>query len=170
MMKVPERFIWAADLLEVKPKDSVLEIGCGVGLLVAEVAKRLDGGAVTAIDKSGPMLEKARKRNQLAMEQGLVKFCHVTFLGFFERSAVFDKIVAFNVNFFWHNPEAELKRIKSLLKTGGRLYVFHQSPFEIDEQAAGPVTENLLANGFEVKDIVFKKMHPTSAFCIIACQ
>ena len=168
-MKIPERFIWAANVLDVRPEDQVLEIGCGVGLLVAEVAKRLEIGAVTALDKSGPMLEKARKRNQLKMEQGLVKFFHVSFKEFYGKTATFDKVVAFNVNFFWHNPATELKIIKSLLKPEGRLYVFHQSPFEIDKQAAGPVSDNLVANGFEVKDISFKKMHPTSAFCIIAC-
>lgn len=47
-------------MLDVQPKESVLEVGCGTGHALVEFAER--GGIVTAIDLSEKMLNVARKK------------------------------------------------------------------------------------------------------------
>jgi len=41
-------------------------------------------------------------------------------------------------------------------------------PYEITPEAARPFADILEKNSLIVKNIVFKKLKPTSAFCIIA--
>ena len=59
---VPKRFIWAVDVLGVKPSDHVLEIGCGVGLMAEIIGSKLVDGKLVAIDKSSFMIDKAKRR------------------------------------------------------------------------------------------------------------
>ena len=163
-----QRFIWAATILDPKPHDNVLEIGCGAGLLVDQIANKLDSGHITAIDRSAAMIKMASKRNARSISTGKINFVTMNFLNSDFRKHEFDKVASFNVNFFWKNPEQELKMIKKILKPMGELYIFYQAPFEISITAANPVKENLIKHSFEIIDTIFKKMVPTSAFCVKA--
>jgi cyclopropane fatty-acyl-phospholipid synthase-like methyltransferase len=62
--KASERFVWAADTLEVRPADRLLEVGCGHGVAVSLVCERLTTGTITAIDRSPKMIEMATRRNR----------------------------------------------------------------------------------------------------------
>lgn len=168
MKKVPERFIWAAELLNVNPGDHILEIGCGAGLLAEQIAGKLSKGQIIAVDRSAPMIEKAKKGNAEFIGMGLSKFLVSDFSKAEFPDSFFDSIIAFNVNFFWKSPERELKIIRQLLKRDGKLLVLYQAPFEININAAEPIKQNLLGNSFEILDIQLKKLYPTSAFCIIS--
>ena len=167
-MKVHERFVWACDVMSIRPNDKILEIGCGPGILVQQIAGRLTGGVITAIDRSAAMLKAANGRNREFIENGIAQFLPGEFLASELQRNAFDKIVAFNVNFFWKRSEEELKHIKKYLKPDGRLYIFYQLPHEITIEAAKPMHENLQANGFDIIDAMLKKLKPTSAFCIIS--
>ena len=83
-MEMRDRFKWAVEILNVKPADYILEIGCGVGLAVEEVAEHLVTGKITAIDKSPGMIEKAIRRNQKNIEQDKAKFVRSELLAFKE--------------------------------------------------------------------------------------
>ena len=99
-MEKHERFRWVVEILNVKPADYILEIGCGVGLAVEEVAEHLVTGKITAIDKSPAMIEKAIRRNQKNIEQGKAKFVRSELLAFKRHNAKYNKIFCFNVNLF----------------------------------------------------------------------
>src|SRR5918993_3521396 len=95
---IPERFVWAAGLLQHSPEENMLEIGCGVGLLVAQIAERITTGRVYALDQSPSRVAKARKRNRGFIDQGKL---YLEEAGFMEADlplSFFHRIVAFNVN------------------------------------------------------------------------
>jgi ubiquinone/menaquinone biosynthesis C-methylase UbiE len=64
---------WAIDLLEVRPGDRVLDIGCGPGLAVSVAAARLGAGLAAGIDRSQVVIAQARRRNRRAIKQGIVQ-------------------------------------------------------------------------------------------------
>jgi len=162
-MKINERFPWAVTVLNVKPSDHLLEIGCGAGVLAEQIAGKLKTGSLTAIDSSAAMIKMAVKKNINA------QFITCDFASAALPEKAYDKILAFNVNFFWKDPAAELTLIRKYLKRNGKLYVFYQAPYDITIAAAKPIEEKLLSHGYKIVDTVFKKMSPASAFCIIAC-
>jgi ubiquinone/menaquinone biosynthesis C-methylase UbiE len=64
---------WAIELLEVRPGDRVLDIGCGPGLAVAMAAARVGTGLAAGIDRSPVVIAQARRRNQRAITHGVVQ-------------------------------------------------------------------------------------------------
>ena len=63
---------WATDLLEVGPDDTVLEVGFGPGVIVERLAKLASRGHVSDIDPSREMVQQARARNSIAIQNGRV--------------------------------------------------------------------------------------------------
>ena len=153
-------------MLNIQPNHSILEIGCGTGLLAEEICNRLPGGKFVGIDRSAAMIEKAMKRNHASIETAKASFLMSEFKDVTVPKSSFHTIAAFNVNFFWQDPTAELQIIRSALKPAGTLFVFYQSPFEIDASAAEPIKQQLLKHSFEIISIDVNKLKPTSAFCI----
>jgi len=95
MSTINERFTWAVEVMSVQPTDTILEIGCGTGILAGEVASKFTTGCVIAIDKSAPMIMKAEKRNKKFIESGRATFKEMAIEEYSDASASFDKIVAF---------------------------------------------------------------------------
>jgi SAM-dependent methyltransferase len=170
--KVPERFVWAVETLNVTPADHLLEVGCGHGVAVSLVCERLSTGKITAIDRSETMIEMARKRNRACIEEGKAEFQAVTLGKADFGAAQFDKVFAFNVALFWENPVQELGILKKHLAHDGMFYVFHQSPgwetADEGQAAAEQLSDILKNNGFSVREVLFKDLQPTPVICTIA--
>jgi trans-aconitate methyltransferase len=115
--------------MAVGPADRVLEIGCGQGLAVSMVAQRLRTGRVTALDRSQPAVNAARRRNAVAIDAGRadIRCVELAAVQFPEHS--FDKVFAVNVSLFWlGDASAVIDRVTPLLTVDGRLYVFSERP------------------------------------------
>ncbi|WP_119727575.1 class I SAM-dependent methyltransferase [Thermomonospora amylolytica] len=139
-MTVPERLAWAVDVLDVRPGDRLLEIGCGRGVAAALVCERLDDGHLTAIDRSATAIEAARRRNAGHVAAGRASFEQVSLEEADLAGRRFDKIFAVNVNHFWvRDPSRELERLRRALSPGGALHLFYDPPSDAKaaEVAAG---------------------------------
>ena len=167
-MKPNDRFEWAIKKLALQPTDQVLELGCGVGILVHQIATQLKQGRIIAIDRSPAMILSASKRNDAFTAVNRVEFVTGDFATVSLKSSAFDKIVAFNVNFFWKDSETEMQKIHQYLKPAGELFIFYQAPYEIDINASEPMKKRLVENQFEIIDTTLKNMKPTSVICIVA--
>jgi ubiquinone/menaquinone biosynthesis C-methylase UbiE len=88
--------------MKIRPADRVLEIGCGHGVAATIVCQRLQGGRLTAVDRSN--IEAAKRRNAKEITAGRAEFI----VGNLEQLDVgdrrFDKIFAVRVGFFFRQP------------------------------------------------------------------
>jgi SAM-dependent methyltransferase len=107
---VSERLRTIVEQLEIEPEDRVLEIGCGHGVAATFVCERLDGGRLTAIDRSPKMIEAAKRRNAEHVESGKAEFlvAKLESLDLGERR--FDVIFAVRVGLFHREPGAPAPR------------------------------------------------------------
>lgn len=107
--------------LEVRPEDSVLDVGTGHGRSLGLLARRATRGSVVGVDDSELMIGIARRRNRCAIAAGRVRVertCSRT-LPFADVS--FDKVLSVHTLNFWDPAEPHLAEIRRVLKPGGQL-------------------------------------------------
>ncbi len=114
----------AIDALAVEGGDHVLDMGCGAGQAIAAIVPSVGSGAVHGIDQSDLMVSEATRLNRKAIADGKA----TVRMGAFERipfpDGMFDKILATNVMYFWHDPTRVLGEIRRVLIPGGRLAIY----------------------------------------------
>jgi len=116
------------DQLRIEPQHRVLEIGCGHGVAATMVCERLDGGRLTAVDRSPAMVQAAERRNAAYVTAGVAEFL-VAFLedlGLGQRR--FDVIFAVRVGLFHREPERAHALVERWLTPGGRVRAFYDEP------------------------------------------
>jgi trans-aconitate methyltransferase len=111
---------WGTELVEelhLNGDESILDLGCGTGLLTRELAKRVPYGHVVGIDNSPSMLEAAQRNKTANMELKLININEMVFDGEFD-------IVFSNAALHWIPDHGKLlKRIYNALKLGGFMRV-----------------------------------------------
>ena len=116
------------DGLGIRPDERVLEIGCGHGVAATFVCERLDGGRLTAIDRSPKMIEAAARRNAAFVEAGTAEFLVAELEEMNLGDRRFDTIFAVRVGLFHREPERARARAARWLAPGGRLTAFFDPP------------------------------------------
>jgi ubiquinone/menaquinone biosynthesis C-methylase UbiE len=123
-----ERLRSVVDRLDIRPNDRVLEIGCGHGVAATLVCERLEGGRLTAIDRSPKMIEAAARRNAAYVRAGKAEFL----VGDLEKLDLgdrrFDKIFAVRVGLFHREPERARGIVDRWLAPGGAVFAFFDTP------------------------------------------
>ena len=156
-MVIPERITWAVEVLDVRPDEVILEIGCGNGAAVSLICERLVSGHITAIDRSEKMIALARNNNRQFLKSSRADILH----GSIETSELpskFSKIFLFNLNVFWMDPVAELAAVRRALIASGKFYIFHNPPPGSRlEEFAEAITRNLRKNGFEPESPIYNR-------------
>src|SRR2546423_10086498 len=105
--------------VELQPNDEIVEVGCGVGRITRELARR--GQSVRALDVSAEMLERARELNPSAPGVDWLLGDGSTLHGIDGASA--DACFSFVV--FQHIPDPEVtlsyvREMGRVLRSGGR--------------------------------------------------
>jgi protein-L-isoaspartate O-methyltransferase len=163
------RLRWAIEVLDPRPGDRILEIGCGVGAAVELVAARLGRGTILALDRSQPMVAQARRRNAAAIAAGRAAIEAVSVADADLGRAAFDRIFSFNVGLFWSHPAPELPALVRALRPAGALYVFHQAPVPVDMRAPIAALRAELAQlGLDACEVIRKRLDPVPAVCVVA--
>lgn len=170
-MEASPRLEWAVEKLAVAPTDHVLEVGCGHGVAASLVCERLDGGRLTAIDRSPKMIAAAVRRNEEHVASGRAVFETVSL----ERAEFgddrFDKVFGVHVAALWRSEEA-LAVVREHLDPGGALYVFNQAPGwsrADDARAFGEeVAGSLRERGFHVEEPLVGDLQSVPVLCVVA--
>jgi trans-aconitate methyltransferase len=121
-----DRNRWAVEQLDVRPTDRVLEIGFGPGVAVEALAARVTEGVVFGVDHSELMVKAARRRNTRAIAAGRVVLMTAGVDEVDDGLRPLDLVLAVNNLGMWPAPPAQLRRLHSLLRPGGRLAVGNQ--------------------------------------------
>jgi SAM-dependent methyltransferase len=116
------------DRLDIRPRDRVLEIGCGHGVAATYVCERLDGGRLTAIDRSQKMIDAAIRRNGAYVENGTAEFLVARLEQLDLGDRRFDTIFAVRVGLFHREPERARALVEPYLAPGGCLHAFFDPP------------------------------------------
>lgn len=170
MTRASRRLAWAVDCLDVQPDDRLLELGCGHGVAVSLVCRRLEGGSIVAVDRSSTMTDAARRRNRQDVEAGratiVTASLHEAELG----DARFDK--AFGVHFpplLRGDPERELATVRRHLAADGRLFVLLQPHREHEGDAAIERLRSVLdSHGFAIERERIDRFGPALGVCVVA--
>lgn len=114
---------WVVDLLDVRPHDRVLDVGCGPGIAVATAAAQASHGIVAGVDGSAEMVRQARRRNRAAIRRGTVSVHHADAAALPFEAGRFTKAATVNSLQFWPSPAAGLADLHRVLAPGGRAAV-----------------------------------------------
>jgi ubiquinone/menaquinone biosynthesis C-methylase UbiE len=125
---VSERLRRVVERLDIRPGDRVLEIGCGHGVAATFVCERLDGGRLTAVDRSPKMIAAAARRNAEHVEAGRAEFLVMRLeeLDLGERR--FDKAFAVRVGLFHREPDRARALVEPYLAPGGQILSVFDAP------------------------------------------
>jgi ubiquinone/menaquinone biosynthesis C-methylase UbiE len=159
-------------LLEIGPRDRVLEVGFGPGVAIEMASAIATQGFVCGIDHSDEMVRQATRRNAEAVRNGRVAL----FVGSAASPPAFDepfdKVFTINSIHFWENPVQCLDGLRRLMSPGGLIAVAIQprSRAATDETTAvigDEIAANLKRAGFTDCRVETKKMSSAAVACIL---
>ena len=117
---------------------SVLDVGCGAGAALRELAERYPDAVLTGCDISPLAIETAAALNEAFVKSGRMRFlqCGVPDLPF--GDGAFDTVFSVESLYFWPDQVAGLREIRRVLAPGG-------SFMTALEMAGGAMNERQLA-------------------------
>ena len=117
---------WGLSHISINLDAFILDVGCGGGKAVQELARISSRGKVCGIDYSEEMVQLARKINKEFVGNGHVEIMHgfVSSLPF--PDGMFNLVTAFETYYFWPNLIDDLREVKRVLKAGGTLLIANE--------------------------------------------
>jgi len=107
-------------LMDLKPRDHVLDLGCGSGWLCRRIARLAPEGRVVGIDIAPEMVRHARDSSQ--------QYPNLNFLeGAADKipcsSGSFSRIISVESAYYWPDPAASVREMFRVLQAGGSAWV-----------------------------------------------
>lgn len=118
--------------LIVQSDDQILEIGFGPGVMLGDLANKVDEGKVLGLDFSKTMIQQATLRNQPHIESGCLELCEGCSDEMPFDTHHFDKVVTGNTLYFWQPPEPHLAEVMRVLKPAGIFVMGFRDKEQID--------------------------------------
>jgi trans-aconitate methyltransferase len=158
---IPARIRWAVDLMDLKPNDHVLEIGCGPGAGAELICQRLETGKLFAIDRSESGVDRTKRRCRQYVESGRLTVRQIDLATLRVPVKRLTKVFAFNVNLFWVRACAdEVALLHERLQPGGAVYLFYEANRpELVPNIVAKASAALAGGGFRVS-VVEQKAPP----------
>ena len=123
---------WGLRFLKIAPDAKVLDCGCGGGANLRELLKRCPQGIVKGIDYSAVSVEKARKLNQCAVQEGRCVVWQGSVEHIIFAKDWFDAVTAFETVYFWPDLPQCFQEVYRVLKPGGSFLICNECGGEND--------------------------------------
>ncbi len=109
--------------MDIQPDSCILDIGCGGGMAIREMARLAPSGFVAGVDYSPVMVRQALRYNAAAVEaqRVAVKRGNISRLPFADAS--FDRACAIESFNYWPEPVVGLREVFRVLKDGGLVVI-----------------------------------------------
>jgi ubiquinone/menaquinone biosynthesis C-methylase UbiE len=128
----------AIDALAIGRSDHILDIGCGHGRSLTELAARAVTGRIVGVDPSELMVEIAAQRNRALIEATRVEVVLATVESLPFPNDNFDKVLCVHVLYFWKDLDASVREIARVLKSGGRVGLVFRTKADLAAVASFP--------------------------------
>jgi SAM-dependent methyltransferase len=141
----------ALDLLELKPRDQVLEVGFGHGATLRRAAELVTDGFVAGIDHSDVMLRLAKRRNARHLRGGLMELKRANSDRIPYPNDRFNKVYAVHTIYFWSRPEVHLGEMFRVMSPAGRLILGYRPLEDARFAETFPVSVYLIRSVKEIE-------------------
>lgn len=112
---------WMLSQLDIRPTNSLLDVGCGGGMTLKVLSGLAPQGLVVGLDRAPTMVRQARRRCRDEIRSGRVQVVEgdVTAMPF--EDGRFDVVCGVETFYFWPEPVLGLREVLRVLKPGGRV-------------------------------------------------
>ena len=167
--QIPARIEWATGIVAANLPNSILEIGFGRGVAIAQLATLLPGARIAGIDRSSVAFRAATLRNAELIRTGRCSLQQSDMLSA-TIEGYFDAIVAMNVNVFWTTSASdELALAQRCSSTDGLLYLFYETPSDAQRTRIEAILKKQLGGaGLELVEVLKTRLGPNAGLGVIA--
>ncbi len=165
---------WVIALLDLRPGDSILEIGCGPAAAMRRILKTRRDVTVVGADDSAAAVDAAWRRNARAVRTGRAMLLQADITGGLPAfKAPLTRAVAVDVALSPARWAAVLQAVRAALVPGGKI-ALAALPRAKDATAADALRigkelrGHLAAAGFTAVKLHEKTLHPAAAVCATA--
>jgi len=152
---------WIKETVQVKPGETVLDIGCGTGNQLVTYSSMLgDSGRIYACDLQQELLDKAKAR---LSEKGIknIEFHRQNMDDKFPfDDDKFELVCSCFAIYYSNDPESLVKEIHRMLKKGGKIFIAGPTPkntddfWKLHEKVSGcPVSEKAMKRRASINDV-----------------
>ena len=118
---------WALGHLTLASDSVVLDVGCGGGRTIQQLARLAPEGRVSGIDYSAASVAVARRTNAQAISAGRVDVRVGTVSSMPYADDSFDAVTAVETHYYWPDLVGDLREVRRVLRPGGRVVIVAES-------------------------------------------
>ena len=118
---------WGLEHVRIEPSFTILDVGCGGGRTIREMAARAGAGRVLGVDYSEASVEASRETNRDAVDAGRVEVQQGSVSRLPFADAMFDLVTAVETHYYWPDLPNDAREILRVLKPGGTLLVIAEA-------------------------------------------
>jgi len=117
---------WGLGHVSGEPCAIILDVGCGGGAALRDMASLFPSARLHGVDYSHDMVSLARKVNKSLIEKGRVEISRGAVSSLPLSDNTFDLVTAFEACYFWPDLVHDLQEIKRVLRPGGTLLLVNE--------------------------------------------
>lgn len=115
---------WAISNLEFGRNLNILDVGCGGGKNISNLATKFNDSIIYGVDYSSTSVDVASEINSHLIEQKRVFIDEQSVSNLKFKDIFFDIVCAFETIYFWPDIKNDFLEIKRVLKDGGKFLIF----------------------------------------------